>query len=47
MITVHRFKLADPTTGEWSVQLTKSTEQRIAEMGGRTLLTLPNRSILP
>jgi hypothetical protein len=37
MVTVHRFKLADPTTGGWSVQLIKCTEQRIAQMGGRII----------
>jgi hypothetical protein len=34
MVTVHRFKLLDPATGDWVVQLAKSTEDHIAALGG-------------
>ena len=35
IVTVHRFKLFDPSTGDWVVQLSKSPENRIVALGGR------------
>ena len=34
MVVVHRFKLLEPATGDWIVQIPKSTQARIEALGG-------------
>ena len=34
MITVYRFRIFDPSTSDWVVQLSKSPEDRIVALGG-------------
>jgi hypothetical protein len=36
-ITVHRYRIADPATGEWVVQLSKASEAHISEVGGQII----------
>ena len=37
MVTVYRFKLEDPQTGDWVVKLSKATEWRIGQLGGQVI----------
>jgi hypothetical protein len=34
MVTVYRFRIFDPNTGDWVVQLSKGTEERIIALEG-------------
>ena len=49
MVMVYRFRVLDPETGEWVVQLAKATEQRIAQVEGRIIEgsaeDVPNASV--
>jgi hypothetical protein len=42
-ITVHRYRIADPATGEWFVQLSKASEARICEVGGQIIANTAER----
>jgi hypothetical protein len=36
-VTVHRYRITDPSTGEWVVQLSKASESHISEVGGQII----------
>ena len=37
MVKVYRFRVQDAHSGDWIVQLSKATEHRIVQIGGRII----------
>jgi hypothetical protein len=37
MVRVYRFRVKDPESDEWIVQLSKATQRRIAQIDGRII----------
>jgi len=36
-VTLHRYRILDPETGDWVVQLNRGTEYHIKQVGGRII----------